>query len=189
MLGQIRFDPATGAPLTDDKEYPPYQSGGRSGVRSPVRHSDSAWIANRDSALTNGELESSGQGLLGYFKRIHRKARDDPNTAIDRSAALAIKRIKANYDGIYDAHAWLILAEYLCREGYWVVWMLDHFQPRCPHCLSVVKWKMGVDPIAYCASSADHGDVDAEIRELVRERYNETFADEPGERIDELQIV
>lgn len=188
MLGTIRFDPETGAPLSETKEYPPYETGGRSGVRSPVRHSDSEWIENRDAALTNGELESSGQGLLGYFRRTHRAARDEPNTSLDRAAALAIKRIKATHDGIYDSFVWLVLAERLCRADHWVTWMLDHFTPRCPHCGSGLKFKQGVDPIGHCASSADHGDVDEQIRELVVERYNETFATDEH-RIDQLEIV
>lgn len=187
MLGTIRFDPETGAPLSEDKEYPPYERGGRSGVRSPQRHPDSPWTPGRDAALTNGELESSGQGLLGYFERVHRQIRD-PKPELDRAAALGVKRIKADHDGIYDSMAWLVLAEYLCRRGYWVTWMLDYFTPRCPDCASSLKFKQGVDPIGYCASSADHGDVDDRIRDLVVEHYNETFAEHVG-RIDELRIV
>ncbi|WP_126665254.1 hypothetical protein [Haloterrigena salifodinae] len=188
MLGKVRFDPATGAPLSETKEYPPYETGGGSGVRSPVRDPDANWKANRDAALTNGELESSSQGLLGYFRKIHRTVRDDPNTSLDRSAALAVKRIKADHKRIYDSVAWLVLAERLCRKGYWVVWMLDHFTPRCPHCGSGLKFKQGVDPIGYCASSAEHGDVDGVIRNLVCERYNETFATD-DHHIDQLEIL
>ncbi|QRV14200.1 hypothetical protein JMJ58_14790 [Haloterrigena salifodinae] len=189
MLGQVRFDPETGAPLSQTKEYPPYERGGGAGVRSPEPHPDAeGWHVGREGALTNGELESSSLGLLGHFRRTHRAARDEPNTALDRAAALAIKRIKADHDGIYDSLAWLVLAERLCRKGYWVVWMLDHFTPRCPHCGSSLKFKLGAGPIGYCASSASHGDVDEQIRELVCERYNETFATS-DHYIDQLEIV
>lgn len=183
MLGECRFDPATGAPLSDSKSYPP---GERHwvGVRSPKKHPDAAWIANRDEALTNGELQSSDQGLLGYFRRIHRTVREDPDPSLDRAAALGIKRLKAVREHSIDAYVWLALGEYLSRRGFWVSWMLDHYVPRCPHCHSTVKFKQGVDPIAYCASDGGHGDIDDQIRSQVIDLYNAAVQD-----TDDLDVI
>lgn len=184
MISRRAFDPATGAPLTDDKHYP---ASYRFGVRSPERHPDSGWITNRDEALTNGELRSSREGLLGYFKRIHRAVRE-PLPELDSAAALALSRLKATddenesvYRGTIDTFIWYALAERLARKGYWVSWMIDFAIPRCPHCYSEIKFKQGARLIAKCGSDSDHGMVHDDIIETVTDVYNAAFARVDGE--------
>ncbi|MFC5970091.1 hypothetical protein ACFPYI_01985 [Halomarina salina] len=182
MIQEQAFDPQSGAPLTEERHYP---GSYRIGVRTPIPHPLSNWTSSREGALTNGELRSAQQGLLGYFRRIHRLVRE-PDPALDRAAALALKRLKAGPNTI-DALTWYALAEYLARQGYWVAWMLDHVNARCPHCASRVKFRPAVDRLeAVCASAPmDHGAVDEAIRERVAEMYEAAFDD----TIEEFRVL
>lgn len=178
MITRHAFDPATGAPLSEDKTYPDNY---RFGVRSPVYHPDSRWTQYRDQALTNGELQSSTGGLLGYFRRVHRSARP-PDPSLDSAAALALHRIDSDEHNHIDTFVWYALAERLARKGHWVSWMIDFATPRCPHCHSELKFDRGAHPIGKCASSAEHGMVHDDILDRVVEIYNTAFdagIDEP----------
>lgn len=196
MISKRAFDPATGAPLSEEKLYPNTY---RYGVRSPIHHPQSCWIRHRDEALTNGELQSSMEGLLGYFKRVHRACRA-PEPSLDSAAALALKRLKAAEadaaDGgsdtqpreYIDVFVWYALAERLSRKGHWVSWMIDFAQPRCPHCQSVVRFEQGARLIAKCGSSDTCGMVHDDILDLVLRIYNTAFARVDG-RIEELSLI
>ena len=181
MIQEAAFDPESGAPLSREKHWTPWH---RVGVRTPVEDPQAEWHAGREGALTNGELQSSQQGLLGYFRRVHRDARD-PNPELDRTAALALKRLKSvdatdhAAAGALDAIVWLALAERLAAKGHWVAWMLDHFVPRCPHCASALKFRRGVWALeAVCASSPNrHGTVDDAIHDAVATLYRAAFDD------------
>lgn len=189
MISRRAFDPATGAPLTDEKTYPDNY---RFGVRSPEYAPHACWIEHRDAAMTNGELRSSREGLLGYFRRVHRAARA-PDPSLDSAAALALSRLKSEEDGQrshIDAFIWYALAERLARKGHWVSWMIDYSLPRCPKCYSEVRFEKGATRlIAYCASSGEHGMIHDDILEYVTRVYNETFAPIDGERIDEPILI
>lgn len=199
MLDEMRFDPQSGAPLSDLKHYPGTYN---CGVRIPDQHPDAEWTAAREGALTNGELVSAQQGLLGYFRRSQRQQREEPEPAMDRAAALALKRLRSEFPRALDAMVWYALAERLARKGFWASWMLDHANPRCPHptqhdeggavvarCGSRVKFRAGVDHLeAICASSpSEHGAVDERVRERVASIYRGTF-DEPVEE-GELKLL
>lgn len=207
MINLNAFDPDSGAPLSETRyRYPDagYPSGdteatfsyadGRfsHAARTPVNHPDVEWSASREGALTNGELHSSARGLLGYFRRIHRKVRA-PQPEMDRAAACAIKRIRSERRTAWDCYVWYALAERLAAKGYWVAWMLDYVEPRCPyqgtsttHCGSDVKFRPatsvergGTYLEAVCASSPhEHGVVDDAICEHVGAIYTETFDDD-----------
>jgi hypothetical protein len=177
MIQDRAFDPGSGAPLSPDKDYPPGARAGRDqGARTPVEHPHAAWTRGREGALTNGELVSSAEGLLGYFRRSHRQVRP-PAAGLDCAAALAIKRLKAADDRAMDALVWYALAERLARKGHWTAWMLDHAIPRCPRCRSQLKFRPGVDGLeGVCASAPNrHGAVDGAIREHIRVLYDAAF--------------
>lgn len=144
--------------------------------------------------MTNGELVSSADGLLGYFRRVHRDVRSEPDPALDRAAALAIKRVRGAESSqgdpvgehALDCMVWYAVAERLARKGHWTAWMLDQTIPRCPRCRSALKFRPGVDGLeGVCASSPSrHGSVDEAIREHVRELYGAAF-----EPVAELRLL
>lgn len=184
MLGWHSFDPETGAPLSEDKHYhpgTPVKSDDRAdpyrqGARTPVEHPVVDWHSGREGALTNGELCSSLDGLIGYFRRMHRRARP-PNPKLDQSAALAFKRLKSAEEHVADSFVWYCAAERLARKGHWAAWMLDHTQPRCPRCNSTCKFRPGMDALEpVCASSPSrHGSVEDAIRTRITELYEAAF--------------
>ena len=182
MIQESAFDPQSGAPLTEERHYP---GSYRVGVRTPIPHPVSNWHLGREGALTNGELRSAQQGLLGYFRRVHRNVRA-PDPQLDQSAALGLKRIKAASDAI-DALVWYVLAERLAEKGHWVAWMLDHVNARCPQCSSRVKFRPAVGGLeAICASSpSDHGTVDEKIHDRVAEIYLAAF----DEDLEEFRVL
>lgn len=189
MISRRAFDPATGAPLSDDKIYPDHY---RFGVRSPAYHPNCSWIENRDQAFTNGELRSSREGLIGYFKRVHRACRV-PDPRLDSAAALAITRLKTDddddqYRGEIDTFIWYALAERLARKGHWVSWMIDFAIPRCPHCYSEIRFEQGARLIAKCGSDGSHGMVHDDMLERVTTVYNNAFAHIDG-AIDEPTLI
>lgn len=189
MISRRAFDPKSGAPLSDDKVYPHTY---RFGVRSPVYHPHAVWNETRDQALTNGELRSSREGLLGYFRRVHRACRP-PDPSLDSAAALALTRLKTDdeddhYRGELDVFVWYALAERLARKGHWVSWMIDFAIPRCPHCYSEIRFEQGCRLIAKCGSSADHGMVHDDILDRVTKVYNTAFAAVDGS-IDEPTLI
>ncbi|MWG34839.1 hypothetical protein [Halomarina oriensis] len=215
MLLDHRFDPKSGAPLASAKEFPTPKGYGpypghrlrahQHGVRTVDEHplaESSNWVEEREGSLTNGELISAGSGLLGYFRRKHRDVREaDP--ALDRAAALAIKRIKAidgeGYDGLDtwsalstpDTYVWYALAERLAAKGHWSTWMLDHCNPRCPHsvegdekivnCAALLKFRPGIDGLEGVCSRHpnDHGTVhgygESQVRDRVASIYRRAF--------------
>lgn len=190
MIGEHRFDPATGAPLTENKSYPPADIHW-AGARSPRRAEGAAWIENRSEALTNGELQSSGNGLLGYFRYCHRRVRERPNPDTEQAAAVAIHRLKTDREHGIDVWLWFALAERLARKGHWSTWMLGFAEPRCPvndgsPCHSRLKWKKGT---AYCAKTTDHRNVHNLIEEKIIDTYNAAFVSHGIDPIDELLIV
>jgi hypothetical protein len=174
MIQESSFDPQSGAPLSEQRHYPGAYD---HGVRTPVYHPTSEWEAGREGALTNGELRSAQQGLLGYFRRVQRRVRE-PDPTLDRTAALALKRLKAATDAI-DTFVWYALAERLAAKGHWTAWMLDHVNARCPQCSSRVKFRPAVGRLeAVCASApSDHGAVDEAVRDRVAEIYEAAFDD------------
>ncbi|MFD1515096.1 hypothetical protein [Halomarina rubra] len=182
MIQQHAFDPQSGAPLSRDRHYP---GAYRHGVRTPLNHPNAEWDDSREGALTNGELRSAQQGLLGYFRRVQRQVRQ-PEPSIDRQAALALKRLKAATDAI-DTFVWYALAEYLARQGHWVAWMLDHTHARSPHCASRVKFRPAVGRLeAVCASAPKaHGAVDEAIRDRVGDIYTAAF----DEDLQEFRVL
>ena len=92
MINECAFDPNSGAPLSRDKEYPEWFD--RSGVRT-VKDDGLAFDSDREGALTNGELVSSAEGILGYFRRRSRAVRGgDPDPALECAAATAIKQLR-----------------------------------------------------------------------------------------------
>lgn len=197
MIQSRAFDPDSGAPLEDAKDFPPGTRRGRDQGRRPVQEHPLAvtddWVDRREGSMTNGELVSSTDGLLGYFRRAHRQVRE-PAPALDRAAALAIKRVKRatnSQDEPIGEHAldvvvWYVTAERLARKGHWTAWMLDHAIPRCPHCRSALKFRPAVDGLeGVCASSPNrHGAVDDAIRDRIRELYRHAFDD----AVDELVL-
>lgn len=185
MIQANAFDPDSGAPVESTKEFPPgVRSGRDQGRRLVVEHPLAVtrnWVAHREGSMTNGELTSSAQGLLGYFRRVHRTVRD-PDPALDRAAATAINAIRRTDDGrgIADTFVWYAVAERLARKGHWVAWMLDATTPRCPDCRSQLKFRPAVDGLeGICASSPHrHGTVDAAIRERIHALYASAFETE-----------
>lgn len=204
IANSCKFDPETGAPLSEDKYYPTgtaveeYQTG----VRVPVEHPDSAWKPSREGALTNGEVRSSRQGLLGYFERVLRKYCSDPSPKWDIAAANALRYLKTDDQHSFtaDCFVWYALAERITRKhDFFTGWMLHFAVPRCPHCLSECKFKGGVYyQEAVCASQPGptiipeeleeqgyrpgHGNVDEAIRKKIIEVYNAAF----DETIEEI---
>lgn len=178
-----RFDPATGAPLSREKHYDP-ETG--VGCRTPEPGDvPGIWTPDREGALTNGELCSAQEGLKGYFKRVHRKARE-PEPSLDCAAALAFKRVKAAREHVLDTTAWYCVAERLCRKGHWVAWMLDHATPRCPHCEGELKFRRGATQLeGVCASAPNQHNAETDLRADIRDLYEAAFDDE----ITALQII
>lgn len=192
MIRSHAFDPDSGAPLEDNKQYPPGVRDGRDQGRRLVQEHPLAvsgnWLDEREGSMTNGELVSSASGLLGYFRRAHRDVRD-PDPALDRAAAAAIKQVRATDvgRGAIDTFAWYTTAERLARKGHWVAWMLDQCIPRCPHCRSELKFRPGVSRLeGVCATNPHrHGAVDDAVRERVAQLYEAAFdqivVDEDGD--------
>ena len=182
MIQEAAFDPASGAPLSLEKEYP---GTFRTGARTPEEHADAIWDDSREGALTNGELYSSGNGLIGYFRRVHRKEFADPDPARDRAAATAIRQLKSAKDDagnligdyVLDCILWYLVAERLATKGHDATWMLHYAIPRCPKCDSELKFRPGVGALeGVCASSPNrHGAVDDDIRERVQSLYQSVF--------------
>lgn len=203
-----RFDPETGAPLSEEKNYPSGTDRYRTGVRTPVEHPDSAWKPSREGALTNGELRSSREGLLGYFERVHRIYTSDPNPRIDMAAATALRYLKSGDHSTYteDSFIWYALAERIHRQlGIYTGWMLHFAVPRCPYCASECCFEEGVwHKEAVCASQRSatvipdelkeqgyepgHGNVDSAIRERVINLYNAAFSSSEKDGISELRF-
>jgi len=188
MIQEQAFDPATGAPLSEERHYPDH------GVpcRQPEFDATVAkfWSTGREGALTNGELVSSLQGLLGYFRRVQRELRA-PNPELDRAAATALRRLKSATDqrgdprrNAIDSIVWYALAERLARQDFWTAWMLDAAIPRCPHCHSRLKFRGGIDNLeGVCASSPSrHGSVDDAIHEAIAAVYDAAFVDDADDR-------
>lgn len=188
MIQQQAFDPASGAPLSEDKEFPEWFD--RSGVRV-VQDDGLAFEHAREGALTNGELVSSAQGILGYFQRRARAVRQgEPDPALECAAASAIRQLRsatrndedpdAEYGigtGALDVEIWYATAERLAQRGHWAAWMFDQAQPRCPHCRSTCKVREAVyEPDLVCASAPNrHGRVNPAIRERVQALYKAAF--------------
>lgn len=208
MIQDQAFDPASGAPLAETKEYTPgpndpreSHAGRDQGARLVVEDATAVsadWVDEREGSLTNGELISAAEGLLGFFRRTHRQVRP-PNVSADRAAALAIKQVKATEsdDNYLDAMVWYTVAERLAAKGYWSAWMLDHAVPRCPHptatgrCGSALKFRPGVEHLeGVCASSPGrHGAVDDAIRDRVRTLYADAFLDDEEASPAELRLL
>lgn len=190
MIQEQAFDPESGAPLSEDKEYPPwYATGVRQVEQDPVTSTvgpDGAaqWHGGREGALTNGELESSRRGLLGYFRRVLRKSRD-PDPKLEMAAASALRKLKAVDSRPIDTTVWWALAERLAQEGHWSAWMFSHVIPRCPRCHSRLKFRAAVYEMdAICATSPNrHGTVNDEIAEAVLELHEAAFDDVPDEPV------
>lgn len=183
MKGDLAFDPASGAPLSESSSWHP-DHGVR--VRTPVEHPLAAgdW-ATREGALTNGELRSEASALQTYYKRVYSKAGADPKSV--GRAHIAIKKIKAADDRAFDASVWLTLAERLATKGFDVQWMREFCSPKCPVCAresryattSDVKFPANRYQEAVCASApSEHGCVNEEIHDRVAELYERAF-DEP----------
>lgn len=197
MIQSQAFDPDSGAPLETEKEFPPGVRSGRDQGRRAVEEHPLAvtddWVRRREGSMTNGELVSSTDGLLGFFRRTQRQVRE-PDPALDRAAALAIRRIKRATnaqdepigENALDVEVWYVAAERLARKGYWTAWMLDHAIPRCPHCSSQLKFRPAVGGLeGVCATSPSrHGAVDDAIREGIRALYAAAFDD----RVDDLVL-
>ncbi len=183
MKHEFAFDPESGAPLSDEHDYHPDHG---VPVRTPVQHHTSQWTASREGALTNGELRSSGDGLIGYFRHKHREVRA-PDNRLDQAAALGIRKLKSAEDNKFalDCFLWYALAEKLAKKGHWVAWMLDFAGARCPKCHSRLKFRPAIDKLeGVCASSEhDHGAVDDDIRSTVRRLYERAFDDDLDEFI------
>lgn len=187
MIRSQAFDPDSGAPLAAEKEFPPGVRAGRDQGRRLVENHPLAVTSDwgeREGSMTNGELCSSGDGLLGYFRRVHRKVRT-PNPALDRAAAAAIRQVRRTDAGrrAADTFVWYVVAERLAQRGYWSAWMLDHCIPRCPYCRSMLKFRPAVGKLeGVCARNAHrHGAVDEAIRERIHELYAAAF----GELLDD----
>jgi hypothetical protein len=178
MIGNCRFDPDSGAPLSVEKHYPPGSAHYRTGARTPKYHPDSAWSLSREGALTNGEVRSSRRGLQGYFERVVRAVREgtEPDPRLDMAASNALRQLKSggeNGDGgdgaqsdryTLDCFVWYALAERLCRKGWWVSWMLDYAIPRCPLCGSEAKFDDGVwHKRAICGSQSGPSNIPDEL--------------------------
>ena len=189
MKGDLAFDPASGAPLSETSSWHP-DHGVR--VRTPVEHPLAAgpW-ANREGALTNGEQRSEKAALQTYYKRVYSQAGADPKSV--GRAHIAIGKIKAADDRAFDASVWLTLAERLAVRGFDVMWMREYCTPKCPRCsresqyasTSDVKFPSNRYQEAVCASApSEHGCVNEEIRERVAELYedafDEAFPDDPA---------
>jgi hypothetical protein len=181
MLRQHTFDPQSGAPVKQ-KEYPPGVRAGRDqGRRLVVEHPFAVtddWVDAREGSMTNGELVSSADGLLGYFRQVHRRVREaDPD--LDRAAAAAIRAVRRTDSGrrAADTFVWYTVAERLARNGHWVAWMLDQCIPRCPHCRSELKFRGAAGNLeGVCASAPNrHGAVDGDIRERIHSLYSAAF--------------
>ena len=206
MIGINAFDPDSGAPLSEERYYYPGQATRSKehavehekkktyftqGARVPVYHPEVAWSDDCEGRLTNGKLCSSTMGILGYFRRIHRRALDEPIPAMDRSAALAVKQLNGSREtgGDWDCYIWYALAERLAKKGYETRWMFDYADPRCPRpsgstrCGSMVKYRSAVSVEkggtfleTICASEPNrHGSIDDAIRERVGEIYEGSF--------------
>lgn len=192
MIRSQAFDPDSGAPLKRDKEFPPGARAGRDQGRRLVTEHPLAvtddWLEKREGSMTNGELCSSTNGLLGYFRRVHRQVREDPDPALDRAAATALKRIRGTESGTgaIDTFVWYVLAERLARKGHWAAWMLDQCIPRCPRCRSRLKFRPGVGGLeGVCATSPHrHGAVGDAVRERIRDLYAEAF----DEQLESLRL-
>lgn len=193
MINECAFDPESGAPLTEDKEYPMWFD--RAGVRT-VQDDGLAYTPSREGALTNGELVSSADGLLGYFRRRARAVRDDdPDGALECAAASTIRQLRRASQGDETDHAigqsaldievWFATAERLAQRGHWAAWMFDQAIPRCPHCRSRVKVREAVGEAGLvCASAPNrHGRVNEAIAERVRTLYRAAFDHWPTEPV------
>lgn len=184
MIRECAFDPQSGAPLGEERHYP---ASWTVGARSPEYHETAAWTDSREGALTNGELVSTKQGLLAYFKRTYRAVHGDPDAKVERAAALAFHRLKATQDTALDSFVWYATAERLARKGIWSVWMLDHANPRCPLCRSGVRFREAVWSLeAICvAEPHQHGCVDEAIHDRVADLYGQAFS----ERIETVCVL
>ncbi len=116
---------------------------------------------------------------------------------MDSTAALALKRLKAEAPRALDSFVWYALAERLAAKGYWAAWMLDHVIARCPHptqrvdgevvgrCGSRLKFRPGVGKLeGVCAKCPhEHGAVDEALVEYIGDIYRASFDEEMEARL------
>lgn len=176
MKGAHKFSPQSGAELSRERLYP-----GTIPMREAVDGS---------GELTNGELVSNGsRALLGRFRDLQERHRDEEDAALTRAAAAAIQKLRKQDP--WDCWLWYALAEHLDRRDDVdadVEWMLGHVDPRCPFCTSRTKIEHSVTgyPNVKCAAHCRHrNDVTVAVVDQILELYNASF-EEP---IDEVGLL
>lgn len=170
MKAPHAHSPSTGAPLSDESEYPPGTRPGQSS-RTPV---------DGTGELTTGERRSSRTALQQYFEASYRDShagRDAPDDLL-RTAGTALYRLKR--ENAWDVWTWYALAERLARKGYWSTWMCRHAVPRCPRCGSRLQYERSVVGYDYarCGSrcGADSSsERSVEIVERIQSLYEAAF--------------
>lgn len=194
MKGVNRFCPRTGTRLSDEQHHDQHGAS----QRHPVDDLDpDHWGDPPLGQLTNGELVSSRVALANYFRRMHQR-RHDPDDALYRAMALAVRRLKSETDA-WDVWVWYALAERLDRKGFAVGWMLDHVEARCPRCAGPLRWEetpRGQQPqcAQNCRGEWNRSYLDGVIREHVRSTYNQAFAADADEgrgreRIETARVI
>lgn len=182
MKGEYAFCPRSGAPLSEKRHYDEW---GRA-RRVPVRD-DFPTKTVPEGELTNGALRSARVALFNYFRRSYRRHHETDDEQLFMTTAVALVRLKraAKEATEWDMVVWYALGERLAVEGYDVVWMSAHVEPRCPGCAGPLKYlPVGSGLVGRCATNCDGDNADqlTEVRELVRALYADAFdADVPAQ--------
>ncbi|WP_224270862.1 hypothetical protein [Haloprofundus salinisoli] len=186
MRGDNAFCPKSGAPLSKNRHYDHCGRAARA-----VEDDSASRRAGTVGELTNGAQRSSRTALFRYFRRSHER-QFDADTALYRTATLALRRLKTTATGRqeWDDIVWFALHARLDRKGHDATWMLAHVDLRCPRCGGRLRYTdCGSGEIfATCVVDCtdDNADRLDEIRTLVANLYAATYPDDDGPGVDDL---
>lgn len=175
MIGYYAFCHRSGAPLSEPTHYDEDGRAWRSVLPGDGDDDD-----RRVGELTNGEVRSTRQALVTYFRRTHRR-HCEFDAELYRRAALAISRLKraATGEQTADRYVWYALQHRFDELGYDVEWMHAHAGLRCPGCHGRLKFDDDHDGVVHaeCGTNCDGTTSDqmARIRETVASLYTAAF--------------
>lgn len=158
MPGDLRVHHKTGQPLADEPDrvgVPPRPLWATTAEPEGARFGP----PDLEGELVSPADVSSARALTRTFRREQYRRGDPEDTTLSLQAAVAFRRVKAAADGRDDI-VWFAALEYLYRHSDRdPKWALAVPTPGCPHCGSLVAWRVWPDDriSMRCGSSCRSG--------------------------------